>query len=70
MRATIVRDDSLVIVEGVPRVVSLDGLPETIHAVQVHGKQAEVEYCNKRHPNDNMPVQRFSVFLRRWEDAG
>lgn len=44
MRATIVADDSIVIVEGMPETVDLSGLDEDIHAVQWYDGRGEIEY--------------------------
>lgn len=46
MRISIIKPDSLVIVDGKPLAVDLSFLPENVWAIQVHGETAEVEYTD------------------------
>lgn len=65
MRVTIVRDDSVIGIDGVFRQVDLSALPEGIRAVQWDGAIGHIEY-------DNMPnamidnVAGFQPFIDLW----
>lgn len=68
MRVTIIRDDSLVGIDGQFRQVDLSGLPDDIRAVQWNGTGGHVEYDEA--PNTALPhITGFQLFIERWEAA-
>ena len=68
MRVTIIRDDSLVGIDGQFRQVDLSGLPDGIRAVQWNGTGGHVEYDEA--PNTALPhITGFQLFIERWEAA-
>lgn len=48
MRVTIIRDDNMVIVDGVARTVSCASLQASFHALQWDGVRGEIEYAALR----------------------
>ena len=66
MRVTIIRDDSLVGIDGQFRQVDLSGLPAGIRAVQWNGTGGHVEYDEA--PNAVLDhITGFQPFIERWE---
>ncbi len=61
MRVSIVVDDNLVLIEGVPCVVDCSALiPEGIHAVQWHSTFGEIEFATGVETGDRKPNERFT----------
>lgn len=79
MRVTIVKDDNMVIVDGVGRAVDCSGLPENFHALQWNGFAGEVEYairlcnhCGVRSKKGNdiiSDLAPYQVYVDRWHAA-
>lgn len=79
MRVTIVKDDNIVIVDGVARVVDCSALPENFHALQWDGSRGEVEYaatrcghCGARSKKGNdilSELGEYQVYVDRWKAA-
>lgn len=68
MRVTIIRDDSLVGIDGQFRQVDLSGLPDGIRAVQWNGTGGHVEYDEA--PNTVLDhITGFQPFVELWEAA-
>ena len=70
MKVSIVVPDSLVIIDGEMRTVSMAGVEEGVHAVQWDGTRGDAEYGQPKRRNvpltDLTPYQ---VLLERWEAA-
>jgi hypothetical protein len=69
MRITIIRDDSVVGVDGVFRRVELSALPERIRALQWNGTSGHIEYDE----GANKPlydIAAFQPFVELWNAAG
>ena len=68
MRVTIIRDDSVVGVDGQFRQVDLSGLPCGVRAVQWDGAGGHIEYDEA--PNTVLDrITAFQPFIDRWEAA-
>src|SRR5690606_8715237 len=68
MHVTIIRDDSLVGIDGQFRQVDLSGLPDGIRAVQWNGTGGHVEYDEA--PNTVLDhITGFQPFVELWEAA-
>ena len=68
MRITMVRDDNLVLVDGVGLIVDLSDMPADLHAVQWYGDAGHVE----RQGMMNQPINSladFQKWISRWNAA-
>lgn len=79
MRVTIIKDDSTVVVDGVPYVVDCSDLPADLHALQWDGARGEIEYsvmlcehCGTRSKKNNETISDaapYQKYLDAWYAA-
>lgn len=79
MQATIIKDDNMVVVDGVAYTVDCSDLPENFHALQWYGDHGEVEHavvrcpacgCRSKKPNDAVTdVAPYQKYLDAWHAA-